>query len=129
MSTPPTGTFVRATADPGPSEASAPVSGGILLSQANVPEIQNCLGAITMLPGATGDQALAHATSEVMYVARGRGELHTDDDTIEFTQGDAIFIPAGAWHWLRNTGDDVLVSVFSFPAADRPVTQTKQIGA
>jgi quercetin dioxygenase-like cupin family protein len=64
-----------------------------------------------------------------MFVAAGRGELRTDDGVIPFAKGDAIFIPAGEWHWLINTGAEDLVSVFSFPRPDRPPTQTRSVRA
>lgn len=118
MNTSPTGAFVHVTSDPNSS-------GGLLLSQENVPEIQNCLGAVTLQPGAAGTEALAHATSEVMYVAQGSGALHTEQGAIEFARGDAIFIPAGQWHWLANTGSEPVVSVFSFPAPYRPTSQAR----
>lgn len=120
--------FVRSRADETPQGSSPqPVSGGLLLSQANVPDIENCLGAVTMAAGVVSAEAVKHETSEVMYVAAGRGELRTEEGTIPFSKGDAIFIPAGEWHWLANTGEDDLVSVFSFPRPDRPTTQNRPV--
>lgn len=101
------------------------VTGGLLLNSDNVPEIQNCLGAVTIPAGAPRTDTIAHATSEVMYVASGSGKLHTDQGALDFRKGHAIFIPAASWHALENTGKEDLISVFSFPSPTRPPTQTR----
>lgn len=92
----------------------------MLLSDANVPGISQCLGVATVEPGEPATAELAHSTAEVMFVAEGHGELMTSEGTVEFSKGDAIHIPADLKHALRNTGDTLLVSVFSFPSPNRP---------
>jgi len=101
------------------------VDGGLLLSQANVVGIENCLGAVAMPAGAVSREAVKHETSEVMYVAAGCGELRTDEGAVVVAVGDAIFIPTDAWHWLANTGESDLVSVFTFPRPSRPVSYSR----
>lgn len=49
-------------------------------------------------------------------------------DLSPFRQGDAIFIPAGEWHSLANTGAGDLVSVFSFPHPHRPASGSRPVG-
>lgn len=115
-----TGKYVQVVSDP-----ANPPADGLLLSGENVPEIQNSLGAVTIRPGSPKTKMVAHATSEVMYVAQGSGRLHTDQGTLDFERGQAIFIPAASWHALENTGTGDLVSVFSFPLPTRPPTRTK----
>lgn len=115
-----TGKYVQVVSDP-----ENPPAGNLLLSGDNVPEIQNCLGAVTIPSGAPRTDMIAHATSEVMYVAQGTGRLHTDQGNLDFERGQAIFIPAASWHALENTGAEDLVSVFSFPLPGRPPTRTK----
>jgi mannose-6-phosphate isomerase-like protein (cupin superfamily) len=100
---------------------------GLLLSSVNVPEIQNCLGVATVPEGFASDTETVHTTDEIMYVAAGSGELRKRGEPITFRQGDAIFIPAGEWHSLANTGTGDLVSVFSFPYPGRPQSQTRPI--
>ncbi|QRP42645.1 cupin domain-containing protein [Amycolatopsis sp. FDAARGOS 1241] len=117
-----TGKYVQVTVDP-----ANPPADGLLLSGTNVPEIQNCLGVATIPPGAPRTETIAHATSEVMYVAQGVGRLHTDQGVLDFERGQAIFIPAASWHALENTGTEDLVSVFSFPSPSRPSTQAKRV--
>jgi mannose-6-phosphate isomerase-like protein (cupin superfamily) len=96
------------------------VGSAMMLSDSNVPGTQQCLGVATIVAGEPATAALAHSTSEVMFVADGRGELITSSGTIAFAKGDAIFIPQHLSHSLRNTGDHTLVSVFSFPSPNRP---------
>ncbi|MCI2423313.1 cupin domain-containing protein [Saccharopolyspora sp. K220] len=115
-----TGKYVQVIPDP-----ANPPADGLLLSGNNVPEIQNCLGAVTIPPGAPRTETVAHATSEVMYVAQGSGRLRTDQGDLDFERGQAIFIPAASWHALENTGAEDLVSVFSFPMPTRPPTRTE----
>lgn len=115
-----TGKYVQVVPDP-----ASPPADGLLLSGRNVPELQNCLGAVTIPAGASRTDMIAHATSEVMYVAQGSGRLHTDQGVLDFERGQAIFIPAASWHALENTGAGDLVSVFSFPLPTRPPTQTR----
>lgn len=105
-----------------------PDDSGLLLSSVNVPEIQNCLGVATIPEGVTLDRETVHSTGEVMYVAAGSGELRKRGEPIAFRQGDAIFIPAGEWHSLANTGVGDLVSVFSFPYPVRPQSESRPIG-
>jgi len=123
-----TGGFLRNPAVEAPAgPGRQPITGGLLLSQANVPDIETCLGAVTMTAGAVSTDAVSHDTNEVMYVAAGRGELRTDNAVIPFATGDAIFIPAHAWHWLANTGESDLVSVFSFPTPERPPSRSRPV--
>ncbi len=96
--------------------------GGLLLSEENVVGIENCLGVVAMPAGAVSPEAVKHETSEVMYVAAGCGELRTDEGVVAVSVGDAIFIPTDAWHWLANTGESDLVSVFTFPRPSRPTS-------
>lgn len=110
---------VRASAGLDPSSGQVGES-AMLLSDINVPEISQCLGVAAVNAGEPATAELAHSTAEVMFVAEGQGELITTEGTVEFSKGDAIYIPADLKHALRNTGASVLVSVFSFPAPNRP---------
>lgn len=104
---------------------SAAVTGGLLLDDAVAPAIRNCLGAVSLAPHTPATDTLAHSTSEVMFVAQGTGVLTTDEGDLPLQPGTAVYIPANAWHSLRNTGDAPLISVFSFPSPARPETVTR----
>ena len=48
------------------------------------------------------------ATEEIYYVLEGVGRMQIDDNVREVGPGDAIAIPPGATHQIRNTGEQVL---------------------
>jgi len=76
----------------------------------------------------TSTAMLSHATEELAYVLTGRGELRLDDDTVPYRAGSALFIPAGVWHAVANTGDDPVTMVFAFPHPDYPPTDRRPAG-
>ena len=43
-------------------------------------------------------------TEEIYFVVEGEGDMEIDGDRASVGPGDAIPIPPGAWHELRNTG-------------------------
>jgi mannose-6-phosphate isomerase-like protein (cupin superfamily) len=70
--------------------------------------------AITWVEGEAGSvQALHdHTESEQVYViVRGRGVMQVGDDTEEVGEGTLVFIPPGAAHAIKNTGEGPLVFV------------------
>jgi mannose-6-phosphate isomerase-like protein (cupin superfamily) len=58
------------------------------------------------------DQATARhyhrATEEIYFVLKGSGEMEVDGSTERVRPGDAVLIPAGAWHTLVNDGTSEL---------------------
>lgn len=46
---------------------------------------------------------------EVYYIISGAGEIDLDGVTRAIRDGDAVFIPIGCTHAIRNTGDDMVV--------------------
>jgi mannose-6-phosphate isomerase-like protein (cupin superfamily) len=49
-----------------------------------------------------------HAETEELYVLlEGSGEMELDGDRRDVRPGDAILIPAGAWHQLRAGADEL----------------------
>lgn len=68
-------------------------------------DITQCSVAEESLP--PGHAVTPHfhrATEEVYYVLEGSGEMTIGDETELVAAGDAVFIPTGKWHSLRNTG-------------------------
>lgn len=82
------------------------------------------LGYSVFTPG-TVLPAVKHEADEVAYVVSGSGELRLDGEAVGFSQDDAIFIPAGVWHAVANTGDADVVMVFGFPHPDYPPTERR----
>jgi len=83
------------------------------------------LGYSVFTPG-TVTSMVCHETEEVAYVLSGSGELRLDGErTVPFASGQGVFIPAGIWHSVANTGDGDVVMVFGFPHPDYPPTERR----
>lgn len=66
-------------------------------------------------PGATFTPHVHEDSVDVIIVLRGRGEIVSNDDTVEFEEGDILYVPPGVYHGTTNTGDETLV-MFSLQA-------------
>ena len=42
-----------------------------------------------------------------------------------FAAGQGLFVPAGTWHAVANTGAEDVIMVFGFPHPDYPPTERK----
>ena len=63
--------------------------------------MRQSLAEATLAPGAETRRHY-HARSEEIYVLlEGSGRMEVDGDEREIGPGDAILIPAGAWHSIR----------------------------
>ena len=62
-------------------------------------------------PGGEQQMHLHQAEEQVYIVVRGRGLMKTGDDEMEVDAGTLIFVPPGAAHAIRNTGDDTLTFI------------------
>lgn len=82
------------------------------------------LGFSSFAPG-TVTAALSHSEDELAYVLTGRGELWLEDEVVPYAADSALFIPAGVWHVVANTGDEPVSMVFCFPGSDYPPTERR----
>lgn len=73
----------------------------------------------------TSTAMLSHSTEELAYVLTGVGELRLDEEVVPYGAGSALFIPAGVWHAVANTGDEPVTMVFAFPHPDYPPTDRR----
>ncbi len=97
----------------------------ILLSADRLPGVHSCVGYSNFAPG-TVTTPIAHEVEEFAFVLTGTGELRGDNELVPFQQYDMLYIPAGSWHAIANTGETDVVMVFGFPSPRYPVTQTRQ---
>ena len=74
----------------------------------------------------TATPMLSHQTEELAYVVSGHGELRTDDGALAYGPGSALYVPAGVWHAVVNTGDEAVTMVFAFPHPDYPPTDRRE---
>ena len=82
------------------------------------------LGYSVFTPGCV-TAMVAHQTEEVAYVVAGSGELRVEGESVPFAAGQGVFVPAGVWHAVANTGAEDVVMVFGFPHPDYPPTERR----
>jgi mannose-6-phosphate isomerase-like protein (cupin superfamily) len=69
-----------------------------LLDHSNAPVAAQSLAEATLPAGGTTDRHHHRLSEEFYYVLEGRGQMEMDGEEREVGPGDAILIPAGAWH-------------------------------
>lgn len=86
------------------------------------------LGYSVFTPGCV-TAMVSHETEEVAYVLSGSGELRLDGESVPFAAGQGLFVAAGTWHAVANTGTEDVTMVFGFPYPDYPPTERKDASA
>ena len=69
-----------------------------LLDLSNAPVKGQSLAEATLPPGGSTERHYHKVSEEFYYVLKGRGMMEIDGEKREVGPGDAILIPAGAWH-------------------------------
>lgn len=72
-----------------------------LLDRSNAPVKNQSLAEATLPPGAETQRHYHRRSEEFYYLSGGRGLMEIDGVQKEVGPGDAILIPAGAWHQIR----------------------------
>ena len=72
-----------------------------LLDLSNAPVAMQSLAEATLSAGAATDRHYHRVSEEFYYLLAGRGQMEIDGEEREVGPGDAILIPAGAWHQIR----------------------------
>jgi len=54
---------------------------------------------------------------ELIFIHKGEGLLHLDEEAIPVKTGDVAFVPRGTWHGLDNIGTENLLMVFQYSPA------------
>jgi mannose-6-phosphate isomerase-like protein (cupin superfamily) len=70
-------------------------------------EVQSLAEATLEVEQAT-ERHYHRATEEIYFVLKGQGGMEVDGETTHVRPGDAVLIPAGAWHQLENNGTSEL---------------------
>jgi mannose-6-phosphate isomerase-like protein (cupin superfamily) len=70
-------------------------------------ELQS-LAEATLEPDEATQRHYHRAAEEIYFVLKGSGRMEVDGDTKMIRPGDAVLIPAGAWHTLENNGNSDL---------------------
>lgn len=72
-----------------------------LLDKANAPVSNQSLAEAFLPAGAMTDRHHHKLSEEFYYLLEGEGTMEIDGETREVGPGDAILIPAGAWHQIQ----------------------------
>ena len=75
-----------------------------------------CMGQVTIFPGGQVP-AHEHVQEEVYYVLRGEGEIEIQGETHAFREGEAVYVPSGLKHNLRNPGKADMTFIFVYSPA------------
>lgn len=97
----------------------------MVLTAATLDGNQASLGYSVFKPG-SATAMVSHETEEVAYVLSGSGELRLDGEAVAFAAGQGLFIPAGIWHAVANTGSEDVAMVFGFPHPEYPPTSRRE---
>jgi mannose-6-phosphate isomerase-like protein (cupin superfamily) len=79
-----------------------------LLAHRNSTLRNQSLAEARLEPGARTQTHHHPKTEEIYYILGGLGEMRVDNECRAVRPGDAIAIPPGARHTIRNTGSEVL---------------------
>jgi mannose-6-phosphate isomerase-like protein (cupin superfamily) len=71
------------------------------------------LAEATLEPGQATVRHYHGVAEEIYFVLKGSGAMEVDGDTRQVRPGDAILIPARAWHTLENNGNSELIILCS----------------
>ena len=72
-----------------------------LLDLSNAPVRNQSLAEATLPVGAATQRHYHRLSEEIYYLTEGRGVMEIDGEKREISVGDAVLIPAGAWHQIR----------------------------
>ncbi len=72
-----------------------------ILDRSNAPVENQSLAEARLPKGATTERHYHRLSEEFYFILEGTGEMTVGSDTRAVGPGDAILIPAGAWHTIR----------------------------
>lgn len=76
-----------------------------ILDLSNAPVEKQSLAEATILAGGETERHWHRDSEEFYFVLSGGGVMEIDGQEREVGEGDAVMIPAGAWHQIRATSD------------------------
>ena len=76
-----------------------------ILYRANSPVEQQSLAEATVFAGNASERHYHKVSEEFYFLLEGEGTMEVDGKRREVQPGDAVLIPAGAWHQIAATRD------------------------
>jgi len=90
-----------------------------IYNKENTGEAGLSLRVTDVMPGETTYPAHIHRENEeIIFILSGTGDIKIGDTVFPLKPNDAIFIPGGESHIIRNTGDDAMRMVCTFSTCD-----------
>jgi len=80
-----------------------------ILDRANAPVQSQSLAEARVPAGSATDRHYHKLTEEFYFLLEGHGTMEIDGETRDVGPGDAILIPASAWHQIRGETDLVFL--------------------
>lgn len=74
-----------------------------ILDHTNAPVRSQSLAEATLPPGTSTQRHYHRLSEEFYFLLEGTGSMEIDGETRPVSPGDAILIPAGAWHQITAT--------------------------
>ncbi len=72
---------------------------------------------ISEIPIGSEQPVHEHNPEQCYYIIKGKGLMIIEDETSEVSPGDAVYIPPGKKHGIKNIGNDIL----EYVTANSPV--------
>lgn len=69
---------------------------------------EQSLAEATLEPDQATERHYHRLSEEIYFVLKGAGDMEVDGEHRRIAVGDAVLIPAGAWHTLHNNGTSEL---------------------
>jgi mannose-6-phosphate isomerase-like protein (cupin superfamily) len=79
-----------------------------LLDRTNAPVAKHSLAEATLEPGQATRRHYHRESEEIYYLIEGEGEMEIDGERRRVAAGDAVLIPPGARHSIRNVAAEPL---------------------
>ncbi len=76
-----------------------------ILDRANAPVEKQSLAEATVPAGGATERHYHRLSEEFYFLLDGEGSMEIDGETRTVGPGDAVLIPAGAWHRIRAVSD------------------------
>lgn len=76
-----------------------------ILDRANAPVEKQSLAEATVPAGGATERHYHRLSEEFYFLLDGEGSMEVDGETRTVGPGDAVLIPAGAWHRIRAVSD------------------------
>ena len=80
-----------------------------LLAHRNSSVQNQSLAEARLAPGLATESHFHPRTEEIYYILNGEAEMTIDDEQQPVSEGDAIAIPPGQVHSIRNKGQEMLI--------------------